>query len=106
MRDVRACKWKPPASDVKKKIRAIQYGVGPSGPRSTRADAGKQSIEIIGAIEYEPAKVGRDLGEVVVAKDAPWGESFPAAKPGSAGASRRRGNPFHSVVAPKVMDHC
>src|SRR5256886_15454740 len=33
----------------------------------------KQAIEIIGAIDRDPAKVGRDLGEVAGAKDAPWG---------------------------------
>src|SRR5690349_13156256 len=33
----------------------------------------KQAVEIIGAIDHDPAKVGRDLGEVVGATDAPWG---------------------------------
>src|SRR6516225_3462132 len=33
----------------------------------------KQAIEIIGAIDLDPAKAGRDLGEVVGAPDAPWG---------------------------------
>src|SRR5215469_17893183 len=33
----------------------------------------KQAIEIIGAIDLDPAKAGRDLGEVVGAQDAPWG---------------------------------
>src|SRR5262245_22182266 len=33
----------------------------------------KHAIEIIGAIDTDPAKVGRDLGEVVGASDAPWG---------------------------------
>src|SRR5690349_22618966 len=33
----------------------------------------KQAIEIIGAIDVDPAKAGRDLGEVVGAQDAPWG---------------------------------
>src|SRR5438046_5987151 len=33
----------------------------------------KQAIEIIGAIDMDPAKVARDLGEVVGAADAPWG---------------------------------
>src|SRR5713101_7303998 len=33
----------------------------------------KQAIEIIGAIDRDPAKIGRDLGEVVGAADAPWG---------------------------------
>jgi len=58
---------------VKKKIRAIQYGVGPIGASIARLMREKQAIEIIGAIDTDPAKVGRDLGEVVGAKDAPWG---------------------------------
>jgi 4-hydroxy-tetrahydrodipicolinate reductase len=60
-------------SDVKKKIRAIQYGVGPIGASIALLMREKQAIEIIGAIDTDPAKVGRDLGEVVGAKDAPWG---------------------------------
>jgi len=60
-------------SDVKKKIRAIQYGVGPIGASIVRLMREKQAIEIIGAIDTDPSKLGRDLGEVVGAKDAPWG---------------------------------
>src|SRR5437016_13626717 len=60
-------------SEVKKKIRAIQYGVGPIGASIARLMREKQAIEIIGAIDMDPAKVGRDLGEVVGAQDAPWG---------------------------------
>src|SRR5437879_1735978 len=33
----------------------------------------KQAIEVIGAIDTDPAKAGRDLGEVAGASDAPWG---------------------------------
>src|SRR5690242_19385590 len=33
----------------------------------------KQAIEVIGAIDTDPAKAGRDLGEVVGAADARWG---------------------------------
>jgi 4-hydroxy-tetrahydrodipicolinate reductase len=58
---------------VKKKIRAIQYGVGPIGASIARLMREKQAIEIIGAIDTDPAKIGRDLGEVVGATDAPWG---------------------------------
>jgi hypothetical protein len=58
---------------VKKKIRAIQYGVGPIGASIARLMREKQAIEICGAIDTDPAKVGRDLGEVVGASDAPWG---------------------------------
>jgi len=58
---------------VKKKIRAIQYGVGPIGASIARLMHEKQAIEIISAIDTDPAKVARDLGEVVGAQDAPWG---------------------------------
>jgi 4-hydroxy-tetrahydrodipicolinate reductase len=63
---------------VKKKIRAIQYGVGPIGASIARLMREKQAIEIIAAIDTDPAKVGRDLGEVVGAKDAPWGVTVSA----------------------------
>jgi FlaA1/EpsC-like NDP-sugar epimerase len=60
-------------NEVKKKIRAIQFGVGPIGASIARLMREKRAIEIIGAIDTDPAKVGRDLGEVVGATDAPWG---------------------------------
>ena len=63
---------------MKKKIRAIQYGVGPIGASIARLMREKQAIEIIGAIDTDPAKVGRDLGEVVGATDGPWGVSISA----------------------------
>ena len=58
---------------MKKKIRAIQYGIGPIGASIVKLLREKQSIEIVGAIDKDPAKVGRDLGEVLGASDAPWG---------------------------------
>jgi 4-hydroxy-tetrahydrodipicolinate reductase len=58
---------------VKKKIRAIQYGIGPIGASIAKLLREKQSVEIVGAIDRDSAKVGRDLGEVVGANDAPWG---------------------------------
>src|SRR5690242_4298132 len=63
---------------VKKKIRVIQYGVGPIGASISRLMREKQAIEICGAIDTDPAKVGRDLGEVVGASDAPWGVNISA----------------------------
>jgi 2,4-diaminopentanoate dehydrogenase len=59
--------------NVKKKIRVIQYGVGPIGASIARLMREKQSLEITGAIDTDPGKVGRDLGEVCGAADAPWG---------------------------------
>jgi hypothetical protein len=58
---------------VKKKIRAIQYGIGPIGASIVKLLREKQAIEIVGAIDNDPAKIGKDLGEVVGASDAPWG---------------------------------
>ena len=58
---------------MKKKIRAIQYGIGPIGASIAKLLREKASVEIVGAIDTDPAKVGRDLGEVVGASDAPWG---------------------------------
>jgi hypothetical protein len=65
-------------SFVKKRIRAIQYGVGPIGASIARLMREKQAIEICGAIDTDPTKIGRDLGEVVGAPDAPWGVKISA----------------------------
>jgi hypothetical protein len=58
---------------VKKKIRAIQYGIGPIGASILKLLREKQAVEIVGAIDNDPAKIGKDLGEIVGAPDAPWG---------------------------------
>jgi 4-hydroxy-tetrahydrodipicolinate reductase len=58
---------------VKKKIRAIQYGIGPIGASIVKLMREKESIDIVGAIDKDPTKVGKDLGELVGAADAPWG---------------------------------
>jgi 4-hydroxy-tetrahydrodipicolinate reductase len=58
---------------VKKKIRVAQYGVGPIGASIVRLMRQKASLEIVGAIDKDPAKAGRDLGEAIGAPDAPWG---------------------------------
>ena len=63
---------------AKKKIRAVQYGVGPIGAAIVRLMREKQAIQIIGAIDTDPAKAGHDLGEVVGAPDAPWGVTVSA----------------------------
>ena len=47
-----------------KKIRVIQYGVGPIGAGMVRLMAQKPELNIIGAIDVDPQKAGRDLGEV------------------------------------------
>jgi hypothetical protein len=58
---------------VKKKIRVVQFGVGPIGASIARLMRRKSALEIVGAVDNDPSKAGRDLGEIVGAEDAPWG---------------------------------
>ncbi|HEY0703511.1 MAG TPA: hypothetical protein VGD60_12150 [Candidatus Acidoferrales bacterium] len=58
---------------MKKKIRVIQYGIGPIGASIVRLMRQKASIEIVAAIDTDPQKAGKDLGVVVGSPDAPWG---------------------------------
>ena len=58
---------------MRKKIKIVQYGVGPIGGSIARLMRSKQALEIVGAIDADPGKVGKDLGTVVGAADAPWG---------------------------------
>src|SRR5271154_4249535 len=58
---------------VRKKIRVVQFGVGPIGASIARLMRQKQSLEIEGAIDTDPEKIGKDLGEIAGAQDAPWG---------------------------------
>jgi 2,4-diaminopentanoate dehydrogenase len=58
---------------VKKRIRVVQFGLGPIGASIVRLMKQKAGIEIVGGIDRDPAKAGRDLGELVGAQDAPWG---------------------------------
>jgi len=45
-------------------IRVIQYGVGPIGAAMVRLMLEKPGLEIVGAVDVDPAKAGKDLGEV------------------------------------------
>ena len=58
---------------MRKKIRVVQFGVGPIGASIAKLLRQKQGIELSGAVDSDPEKAGRDLGEVVGAEDAPWG---------------------------------
>jgi 2,4-diaminopentanoate dehydrogenase len=58
---------------AKRKIRVVQYGVGPIGAAVVRLMRTRNALELAGAIDKDPAKVGKDLGVVVGAEDAPWG---------------------------------
>src|ERR1700704_4309927 len=89
---------------VKKKIRAVQYGVGPIGAAIVRLMWEKESIEIIGAIDSDPAKAGQDLGDVVGGPDAPWG--VPVTDDAAAMLGESADVVIHSTssLLPNVMD--
>jgi 2,4-diaminopentanoate dehydrogenase len=89
---------------MRKKIRAVQYGVGPIGAAIVRLMREKKSIEIIGAIDTDPAKAGRDLGEVVSAADAPWGVNVTDDAAAMLGESADVVIHSTSTLLPNVMD--
>jgi hypothetical protein len=89
---------------VTKKIRAIQYGIGPIGASIVKLLREKESVEIVGAIDTDPAKVGKDLGEVVGAADAPWGVKISGDARGTLEQSVDIVMHTTSSSLPKVMD--
>lgn len=50
---------------MSRKIRVVQYGVGPIGARIVRLMLEKPSLQVVGAVDVDPAKAGKDLGEVI-----------------------------------------
>jgi len=89
---------------VKKKIRAIQYGIGPIGASILKLLREKEAIEIIGAIDRDPGKVGKDLGEIAGAADAPWGVRVSGDAKGVLEQSADIVMHTTSSSLPKVMD--
>jgi 2,4-diaminopentanoate dehydrogenase len=45
-------------------IRVLHFGLGPIGAAVVRQAAARPGFRIVGAVDIDPAKVGRDLGEV------------------------------------------
>jgi hypothetical protein len=65
---------------MNRQIRVIQYGLGPIGASIVRLMLEKPGLRIVGAVDIDPAKAGKDLGVVagagrelgvVVSADAP-----------------------------------
>jgi hypothetical protein len=53
-----------------KKYRIIQAGLGPVGQAITRLALLRDNLEIVGAVDPDPAKAGRDLGAVLGQNEA------------------------------------
>jgi 4-hydroxy-tetrahydrodipicolinate reductase len=47
------------------KIRVIQYGLGPIGCATARLIAERERLELVGGIDIDPAKIGKDLGDII-----------------------------------------
>jgi len=70
------------------RVRVVQYGLGPIGCRLARLMASRSDLELVGFIDVDPTKVGKDAAEIVEAgecagitiSDDP-GKIFAAAKP-------------------------
>src|SRR3954451_23045620 len=45
-------------------IRVIHFGLGPIGAAVVKQVAARKGFKIVGAVDIDPAKAGRDLGEV------------------------------------------
>jgi len=45
--------------------RVVQFGLGPIGQEIARLAATRRSYALVGAIDIDPAKVGKDVGEVI-----------------------------------------
>jgi len=49
---------------MKDKVRLIQYGIGPIGASIVKLILQKEGFEYVGAIDVDPNKIGKDLGDV------------------------------------------
>jgi len=47
------------------RVRVVQYGLGPIGCDTAKALLEKEGVDLVGAVDIAPDKVGKDLGEVL-----------------------------------------
>ena len=50
-------------------LRVVSFGLGPIGLATARLVLQKKSLQLVGAIDIDPAKVGKDLGELLGLED-------------------------------------
>ena len=48
-----------------RKTRVILFGLGPIGAGVARVIAARPNFQIVGAVDIDPAKAGRDVGPVI-----------------------------------------
>jgi len=75
-------------------LSVLQYGLGPIGAAVLRIIAERPALQIVGAVDVDPAKVGRDVGAV-----AELGRTLDLRVDGDPAAALRR-------LRPAVVVHC
>jgi 2,4-diaminopentanoate dehydrogenase len=48
-----------------REIRVVHYGLGAIGSSIAHLTSAQRGLQVVGGIDHDPAKVGRDLGEVI-----------------------------------------
>lgn len=48
-----------------KKIRVIQFGLGPIGCAIARLAARRKNLQVVGGVDIDPQKIGKDMGEII-----------------------------------------
>jgi 4-hydroxy-tetrahydrodipicolinate reductase len=46
-------------------VKVVQYGIGPIGAELVKYAMKKHGLQFVGAVDIDPSKIGKDLGEVV-----------------------------------------
>jgi 4-hydroxy-tetrahydrodipicolinate reductase len=68
----------PTKMNHKQKIKIAQFGLGPIGIETLKLAATKPWAQIIGGIDIDPAKIGRDLGELTQTKSLRGRKVYPS----------------------------
>ncbi len=61
-----------------KKIKVIQFGLGPIGIESLKLAAEQAWLEVIGGVDIDPAKAGKTLGELTGVESLKGARTFPS----------------------------
>jgi hypothetical protein len=81
-------------------IRVVHFGLGAIGASIARLTTAQRGLQVVGGIDSDPAKVGRDLGEVLG-----LGQPLGVPVAGDAGALLRQTHPDIVIHATTSLFH-
>ena len=79
-------------------IKVMHFGLGPIGAAIVKQVAARPGFKIVGAIDIDPAKVGRDLGDVVGLPKRIGVEGVRRCGQGAEGGQAGRRDSVHQLV--------